>query len=390
VRILHITHSFPRDDDDIAGAFIARLCRAQHEVGHEVSVLAPADRGKGGASRFGGVPVSRIRYAPASWETLAYTGTMVDGSRSLRGAAAAVGMVLSLAEAARATRADIVHAHWWVPGGLAAWLSRRLGGDRYVVTLHGTDVALMERSVTTRALGRTVLRGAAAVSAVSRYLADRGAVQAGIAEQSIMVQPMPLNTAELNRTSAGGGGVVTVGRLSRQKRIDVIIEAVAAARSHGAEARLTIVGDGPERTALERLAAAISIADVTHFVGTVAPHELPAAVGDADVFAFAGEGEGLGLALAEALILGVPVVAVRSGGVTDLLGEHDAPGIRLVPPGNVRAMGAAIADLLAESAVHRSAAATVGGDLRGRLSPSAGAAAFDRFYASALARAHNV
>lgn len=385
MRILHVTHAFPRDDRDIAGAFIARLCAAQLERGHDVQVLAPADRGRAGKDRAGGVPVNRIRYAPSSWETLAYTGTMVEASQSVRGGVAAAGMVLSLAESIRASSADLVHAHWWVPGGLAARLARLLGGDPYVVTLHGTDVALMERLAAASIAARWVLRGARGVSAVSRFLARRAAHHVGMDPDDIMVQPMPLETDRFTCASAGGGGVVTVGRLTPQKRIDVVVDAVAAARAKGIVLRLTIVGDGPERRALERRAAAAGIGDITRFLGTVAPEAIPTTIGDADVFAFAAEGEGLGLAIAEALLLGVPVVAARSGGVPDLLGERDAPGMRLVPVGDADAFKGAIVEIVSGGADHRAAAAKAGTRLRRRLSPEAAAMAFETFYERALA-----
>src|SRR5439155_263653 len=104
-----------------------------------------------------------------------------------------------------------------------AWLARR----PYVVTLHGTDVALLERSAAARWVARRVLPSAALVTAVSTYLANRAASVAGLDARRIAVQPMPVDVRAFAGTSAGGGGVVTVGRLSKQKRVDLVVEAVA-------------------------------------------------------------------------------------------------------------------------------------------------------------------
>src|SRR5947209_12112898 len=100
----------------------------------------------------------------------------------------------------------------------------------------------------------------------------------------------------------GGGGIVTVGRLSAQKRIPWLLEAVAQLRATGRGLPLTIVGDGPERPALERRAAELGVADSVRFLGEVPPARIPDVLGDADVFAFPAIGEGLGLAAAEALM----------------------------------------------------------------------------------------
>ena len=382
MRILYVTHAYPRRDGDAAGAFVERLAVAVRGRGHAVTVLAPSDEGRGGTEERCGVSVKRVRYAPARWETLAYRGTTVEASRSPRGALSAAGMIGTLAWAVARKgqwrRAHVVHAHWWIPGGISAWLATWAGAPPYVVTLHGTDVALLERSAPARAMARRVLRGAGAVTAVSSYLAARAAEVTGLDPERIVVQPMPVDVDRFTRCSRGGSGVVTVGRLTAQKRVDVVIDAVAWLEAQGKSLPLTVVGDGPEREALARRAESAGIGTTTRFVGAVPPERIPEAIGDADVFAFAAEGEGLGLAVVEALMLGVPTVAARSGGVTDLVPDSDAG--RLVAAGDAVAMGRAIAELLEAAPASREAAATVGRELAERLGADAAAAAFEAVY----------
>src|SRR5439155_10668007 len=100
-----------------------------------------------------------------------------------------------VARLCREEQLELVQAHWGIPGGVSAWLARR----PYVVTLHGSDVALLERSLAARALARRVLRGAAAVTAVSSFLAERVARAAGLDERSIGGQPMPAETRAFTR-----------------------------------------------------------------------------------------------------------------------------------------------------------------------------------------------
>lgn len=372
-----MTHAYPRHDGDVAGAFVERLVLALAARGHGAHVVAPADVGKGGKEVRHHVPVTRVRYAPARWETLAYRGTMVAAARSPAGFACAVSLVWRqarvLARLWTEQGFDLVHAHWWVPGGVSAWLARR----PYVVTLHGTDVALLEGSRAARLVGRRVLRRAAAVTAVSSYLADRAARAAGLERERIVVQPMPIDAAAFARTSRGGGGIVTVGRLSAQKRIHLLLEAVVRLRAAGRAMPLTIVGDGVERARLERRTAELGIAELVRFLGEVPPTGIPDAVGDADVFAFPAAGEGLGLAAAEALLLGVPVVAARDGGgVSDIVPES-GPGRLVAPdPGEI---ARAIGELAGDPNARRLAAAA-GAALRRRLAPAAVAERFEAVY----------
>ncbi len=369
----------------MAGAFIERLATALHARGHRLCVVMPADRGSGGRERRDGIELMRVRYAPARWEDLAYRGTMVDRAASVGGKLTAGSLVVALAratrQAARVHAPVIVHAHWWVPGGASARLARLLGGPPYVVTLHGTDIAILERSRLARWLARRVLRTAAGVTAVSSYLAERAAAVARIDVRDVVVQPMPADLGQFSRVSAGGGGVVTVGRLVGQKRIDLVLEAVARLAEQGRRVALTIIGDGPLRSPLEEHAQRLGLAASVRFLGEVEPAALAESIGNADVFAFPARGEGLGLAAAEALLLGVPVVATRGGGgVTDIVPEQGAG--RVVAEGSPSEMARAIAELLDDPDA-RSRAVEAGRRLRARLDPDGVAARFEALYARA-------
>jgi glycosyltransferase involved in cell wall biosynthesis len=144
VRILILTTSYPRHEADFAGRFLADTVERLRGRGLDVDVLAPgrgfADYGLG---RGAGV-VANARRRP--WAVPPLLASMTRAAR----------------RAAR--QADVVHAHW-LPNGLPAALS----GKPFVLTLHGTDVALAERAP---ALARPVVRRARVVIGVSRALAQ--------------------------------------------------------------------------------------------------------------------------------------------------------------------------------------------------------------------------
>jgi glycosyltransferase involved in cell wall biosynthesis len=380
VHVAFVTHAYPRWEGDVAGAFLERLAMAIGARGHRVTVITPADEGRGGLELRHGVEVRRVRYAPAGWETLAHRGTLVAAARTVAGVAAGTLMMATLVRAAIGAGADLLHAHWWIPSGLAAWGANRLSHSRYVVTLHGTDVNLLGRSAAARAAARRVLSRARAVTAVSSYLARRVA-DIGVT-RAIPVQPMPLAVERYTRWSQGGGGVVIVGRLSAQKRVADALEAIAVLARSGRHLPVTIIGDGPERLALETLCANRGIGSQTRFLGAVEPDRLPEAMGDADLLAFPAKAEGLGLAAVEAFLLGIPVVASEDGGgVLDIVPRER--GGRIVAGGDPGALARGIAELLDDPESRRHAR-EAGAALRERVAPDRAAARFEDLYQEAV------
>jgi len=120
--------------------------------------------------------------------------------------------------------------------------------------------------------------------------------------------------------------VLAVGRLGREKNLELTLEAFA--RLGVAGARLVLVGEGPHREILERSAQRLGIAASTTFAGEFARAELPDAYASADVLAFTSRSETQGLVLAEALAAGLPVVAVDTPQTCDVLGSDG----RIVAP----------------------------------------------------------
>ena len=378
MRVVFLTHNYPRWAGDVSGAFLATLARGLAHRGVEVRVVAPSDEGRGGEEELEGISVRRVRYASAGAETLAYRGTMQAALRAPSGLHALTGLWRALRRAAREEAkagADLFHAHWWVPGGMAV-----PKGTRSVLTVHGTDAALLRRSRIARTLARPVFQRATVVTAVSRELA--GWVQAGAGRfvDPAHVQPMPVDSRD-RPWSVGGEGAVVVSRLTPQKRVSLAIETVAFLASCGHEMPLTVVGDGPERPGLERLVEKLGITAFVRFTGAVPSAEVPGYLARADLMIFPAQGEGFGLAAAEALMAGVPVVACwDGGGVLDVVPPNGAGRLTLPAP---EAMGDAILGLLAEPD-HRDMARLVGESWRARLAPDHVAEICEGWYREAL------
>lgn len=341
-------------------------------------MIAPSDQGQAGDPELDDVPVRRVRYASPRRETLAYRGTMAEAATSLAGALTAVALGRALRAAAveeLRAGADLVHAHWWIPGGLAA-----PPGTPLVITVHGTDAVLLERSAIARLLARPLFRRASVVTAVSSRTSEIIARSTGRLVHADHQQPMPVET-ERFLVGPGGKGLIVVARLTRQKRIHLAIEAIAELRRVGQPQTLTIVGDGPERTALEALAATLGVAGAVRFLGAQPPTEVAQLLAGADLALFPARHEGFGLAAAEALMCGVPVIACDDGGgVVEVVPPHGAG--RVTPP-DALAIARAVIELL-QAPDARTLAAHEGEKWRARLSPAAVAASCERWYHEAL------
>lgn len=378
MRVLFLTHNYPRFQGDLAGSFLHPLATALRSLGVDVSVIAPSDAGQGGAAQLDGVPVERVRYASPERETLAYTGKMQQALGTPGGLVALYGLWRSLRSAAERAvapdRSTVIHAHWWIPAGLAA-----PRGVPLVLTSHGTDVRLLDRWAPARWLARPVYHRARIVTAVSRHLAETIERTTGRAVPPERVQPMPVDTSHW-QLSTGGGGIIAVARLTGQKRLHLLVEAVAALRREGRKVPCTIVGDGPARPVLEQLASSSGTSGLIEFTGQLPFPEVLARLTRADVCVLPALHEGFGLAAAEALMAGVPIVVCADGGGLVDLAEPGASRVAL-PDGND--LAGAIGELLDDPNA-RIAAGERGRAWRERLAPMTVARRFHRWYSEAL------
>ncbi len=187
----------------------------------------------------------------------------------------------------------------------------------------------------------------------SERLADFTAERCGIPRSRIEVIPNPVTPPPpgeprlrpllgLGRETFLAG---TVGRLHRQKGVDVLLRAWALLPPEGRPV-LAVVGDGPERAALEEQARRLGLGDRVRFTGWV-----PGAgnlLGELDLLFLPSRWEGLPNTVLEAMAAGVPVVAAVVGGVPELV-EDGVTGL-LVPPDDPQGLRVALARVLADPA----------------------------------------
>jgi len=350
-RILVITHNFVRYPEDPSGQFLFTLYRGIQDE-YRVIVLCPHEKGLKRHEQLEGITIHRYRYWMPSGENIAYGGDMQEKVKGnilgqlkfialiLCGALVAIRIIFS-------QKIDIIHCHWWIPGGISGWLASIFTGKALVVTSHGTDIVLLEKAPFLRRLAGRIYNRCTRISTVSNFLKNRIVEMLGISEKKIDVFPMPFDSAKFNILDGlvrEKGYLVAGGRLNYRKGYDFLIRACSLLKEKGYNFRLDIIGDGPERQKLSNLIEELGLAERVKILGFIPHSETISYYRKAEIFVLPAIKEGFGLVFVEALASGTPVISADSGGVPDII-QDGITGL-LVPPENAEQLAQAIAKLL--------------------------------------------
>jgi glycosyltransferase involved in cell wall biosynthesis len=207
---------------------------------------------------------------------------------------------------------DILQCMMIYPVGFLGYVLNKLTGIPYFAWIRGGDYYLMNNVWWKRWMMRRVLSDTLVLAQSGEIRND---VIADFEDIDCDIETLG-NAVSVPEDTANGEGVLYVGRLAPKKGLEYLLRAVAMLDTH-----LTIVGDGPERSRLEGLAAETD-AKVT-FEGEVKPEEVDRYYKSAAVFVLPSiEGEGMPNAILEAMAWGLPVIATNSGGVPTLITDE--------------------------------------------------------------------
>ncbi|HEX8208103.1 MAG TPA: glycosyltransferase [Solirubrobacteraceae bacterium] len=337
MRVAVVAEFYPRAEDPVLGVWAHRQALAARDAGADVRVfvlhrLVPpkADFTPRSLAR----KLRQPRRAELDGLPVEYV-PFVSPPRSRSYGSWGRWAARPLARAMRRHDFDLVHAHNAVPGGDAVVRAGAAGkgvgrGTPLVVSVHGGDVFFTHErwpAGVERAFGasRLVLANSAGVAERARSVGARD------------VRVVHLGT-DVPDTVVAGTGVVTVGHLVARKRHADVIRALPEGVTYD------VVGDGPERAALERLARETGAAVTFH--GQLEHAEALEVARRRGVFAMPSVDEAFGVAYVEAMAAGLPAIGCAGEpGPEEIAAAGE--GMRLVPPGDVGALRAAIEECLA-------------------------------------------
>src|SRR2546429_2585024 len=307
-----------------------------------------------------GIPVPRFGFSPRRWERLTHEEAAPDRmkrsvlSRLMPACFGVAGMTAAWG-VGRRQRYDVIPVLGPFPLALFGWAAQRARPAALVTTFYGVELRWVKTAMPFfRGFLKWAARRSDQVVAISSYTADevRELVQVPIEVIPYTTSlPAPTSVPHAGRRSAGAPfTVLFVGRLVERKGVSLLVDAVSLLLPlPGADVRLVIVGDGPERARIEARIREKRLDGRVAVRGKVSDAELQAAYAAADAFVLPavvdrrGDTEGLGVVLLEAMNHRVPVIASAIGGITDIV-EDGVSGL-LVPPGDATALAAALGRL---------------------------------------------
>ena len=389
LKVAVVAEFYPRRGDPVLGVWAHRQALAAQAAGAEVHVLvlhrlvppraalANGRTGVGGGARAlggllrdwgggvldrgrDGLPVTYVPYvSPPRWR-----------SYHAWGAWAAPALTLALRRLHHRVGIDVIHAHNAVPAGDAV---RRVGlRAPLVVSVHGGDVLYTaHRSAAGRAAVARGLGAARLVLANSRGIAElareHGAREVRVVHLGTDLpaagtrdpgRQLPVEPLTAGRRVGGGDhgapSLVTVGHLVARKRHADVVRALAVLTPRHPTLRYVIVGDGPERVAIEGLAVRLGVRDRVHLCGQLEHAGALARARRCTIFAMPSTEEAFGVAYIEAMAGGLPAIGCRGEpGPEEIAAAGD--GFVLVPPGDIERLTQRIDELLSDPARLREA-----------------------------------
>jgi glycosyltransferase involved in cell wall biosynthesis len=358
MRLLTFTTLYPNPEQPQHGVFVEN--RLRHLVGSgavESRVVAPVPWFPSTSSRFG--PYAAYARVPKAEER---HGIKIEHPRY--GLPPKVGMVpapLLLYWGARATverlrrtgyEFDAIDAHYFYPDGVAAALLARALGKPLVITARGTDINLIPEYALPRRMIQWAAGRASAIVTVCAALKtaltelDVPAERITVLRNGVDLQAFrPIDPAQARTElgeSLGGTLLASVGHLIERKGHHHVIGALRDLP----ETRLMIAGTGPERAALEALAAQMGVADRVRFLGHIPHRDLAKLYSAADALVLASSREGWANVLLEAMACGTPVVASNIWGTPEVVAGPEAG--QLMPELSAAGVAEAVRQLLAQ------------------------------------------
>jgi teichuronic acid biosynthesis glycosyltransferase TuaC len=335
VRVAIVAEYYPRAHDPVLGIWAHRQALAAAEAGADVHVLVlhrpvpPRSALRARDRRALTAPLRQPLRASLDGLPVTYVPFVAPPRpRSYGGWGrwAAPTLAVALRRLRRRFPFDLVHAHYAAPAGDA--VRRARVREPLAISVHGGDLLAVAHS--SRAGARAVrgaLTHAAIVLANSAGMERRArALGAGRTRVVHLGSDLPPTNAH-----AAGERLVTVGNLIARKRHGDVLRALWLLRDSHPGVEWVVVGDGPERDPLERLARELELADRVRFTGALPPDRAAAEARRGSVFVLPSVDEAFGVAYVEAMAGGVPAIGCRGEDGPEEIAASGA-GIRLVAP----------------------------------------------------------
>jgi teichuronic acid biosynthesis glycosyltransferase TuaC len=348
MRVLTLTPFYPTASDEAAGGFIAEPLRELEHFGVMSCVVAVQPLHRSRMRPNGISPVATwIRYpCVPSGIGLASAGAFLYAS-----------LISKVRKLQESQRIDVIHAHAALPCGHAAALLSRELQIPCVVTVHGLDV-FFDNQVRgyaghlCRRVTQFVYRSASRVICVSDKVAGKVADNAmAPLDMKVIYNGVDAQMFAPAPTEAFPNTILSVGNLIPIKGHELVLRALATVLPRHPHLLIEIIGDGPERNRLVKLAADLNLSERVRFLGRRTRKQVADAMRRSVLFVLPSRYEGLGCVYLEAMSTEKPVIACHGQGIDEII-RHGSNGW-LIEPGNLQELIEALSELIQNKQLRR-------------------------------------
>jgi glycosyltransferase involved in cell wall biosynthesis len=347
MKVLFITTAYPRFTGDVITPWLVELIMKLKGRGVDVSVFASSYRGLR-THILDGVKVYRFRYCLQRFERLTHEETAVDRIKRGPGNVILTFFYLffgawSIVRLAKSANFDIIHVHWPFPHILFGILGKKYCRARLFSSFYGVEIRLLTKKMKFMLKPFAMfINKSDKITAISTHTARE---LEGVIEKPVHIIPFSAAMGRRHERPSEKKEILFVGRLVTRKGVKYLIEAFRKVH-RSIPHDLVIIGGGPERGQLEKLAADLGLKHRVRFAGVISDDALNQYYASCSflvlpaVFDEKGDTEGLGVVLLEAMSCGKPVIASNVGGITDIV--VDRKNGFLVPPADPEELAVAI------------------------------------------------
>jgi len=339
LKVLLLSSSYPRNKTDNSSIFLRYLAKNLVKQGVDIHVLAPDHPLVNEGPLDKNVKNHWFKYLPRKWQMLAYgSGILPNLKRNkllyFQVPFFLLTMFISLFFLCRKIKPDVIHAHWVIPQGFIAILVGKLLKIPVIATAHGGDAFSLKTGALSQ-LKKFTLKHCHA------WTSNTSATAIAFGESNEIPKPaiIPMGV-DIGHFQSGNADnvlgaetrniILFVGRLVAKKGVTYLIEAFSQLPlSIQNESVLWIVGDGDERTHLEKQTIKLDIKNIK-FWGQVPNTQLPDFYAAATIFVAPsiidskGDTEGQGVILLEAMASQTPIISTNVGGIPEVITRNNA------------------------------------------------------------------
>lgn len=327
MKILFLTHNYPRYKGDASGVFLKDLAESLSKNKQtEILIIAPHEDNLPYFKEEQNVKIIRFKYFLKLFELLGY-GNMLRFFKKIHITFLIfifflICFIKSSVNAIKKYKIDIIHAHWILPAGFVGAIVKAYTKKPLLISVHGTDLRIFLKNFFSKMLIKFVLKRADKIITVSEDLKTQILKEFKIFKKKVEIIPMPVRKKIFYSPIKWKTpkNIITVGRLDEQKGIIYLLKAIYILIKKGYKnIKLYIVGEGPLKKSLIQKAKKMKISKNVEFKGFIPRYKIPTLLSEAQIFVLPSLQEGFGIVFVEAMLKGLVVCGTCSGGIKDII-----------------------------------------------------------------------